>query len=140
MRYNAKRNIHVRKRKINLLCSLRSNREVCKYDIDFTCLKILYSARSFGRYIVDLYSEVFSDPLRKVYIISLILSVLINISERVLIGKYTDVDLSVSLDLIKCPVYLVCICCCAVRCGNCGCGSCASRKCRCDCSNGDDCC
>ena len=107
-RYNTQSYIHVRKRKVYFLCSLFCYGKVCKYYIYLTGLKILNSACCLGWYIIDVYSQILSDPLCEIYIVSLILTVLIYISERILVWEYTDVYAACGLDLIKCSVHLVC--------------------------------
>ena len=111
MRYDAKCYIHVRKGEINLLCSLISYREVCKDQVNLTGLKVLNTGSCFGRYVVDLNTEVFAELVTEVYVIALVLTILINISERSLIGKYTDVDLTGFLDLIKSSEACIRSCC-----------------------------
>ena len=96
-RYNSKCYVHVRKCEVYFFCTLVCDCEVCKDQINFSCLQILDTVCSFCRYKVDFYTEIFTDSVREVYIISLIFTVFINISKWILIGKYSDIDCSVFL-------------------------------------------
>ena len=68
----------------------------------------LIPVRRLRGYILDFYAQILSDPVGKIYIISLILAVLIYISEGTLVREDADIDLSVRLDLLQRPVTCVC--------------------------------
>ena len=51
--------------------------------------------------------DIFSDPVCKVNIISLIITVIIYITEWVFVGENTDVDLATVFDFIKCTINFI---------------------------------
>ena len=84
-RDHTQRHVHVRKGKINLFRTFRRDREVRQDDIHFPGFQVLHPVGCFRGNIVNFYAQIFPDPLGKVYIISLIVSVFIHITKGILI-------------------------------------------------------
>ena len=131
-RYNTESDVHVRKCKIYLLCSFFGYREVCEHDIYLACFEIFNTACGFGRNVVDLNAEILAYALCEVYVIALIFAVLVNITERVLVGEYADIYCAARLYLVECAVDRFGIICCAACCGSCFAGRRNRRGAACD--------
>ena len=98
---DAQRHIHVRQREVDLFRSLRGHRKVSQDDIDLSGLQIFDSAGCLRGNVLNFHAQILSDPVGKIYIISLILTILINISEGTLVREDADIDLAVRLNLLQ---------------------------------------
>ena len=98
---DAQCNVHVGQRKIDLLGTLRRDREVGQNDIDLAGLQVLDAVGGLGGDVVHLDAQILGQAVGKVDVIALILAVFIDVAERVLIRENADVDRAVRLDLVQ---------------------------------------
>ena len=94
-------NVHVGQRKIDLLGTLRRDREVGQNDIDLAGLQVLDAVGGLGGDVVHLDAQILGQSVGKVDVIALILAVFIDVAERVLVRKNADVDRAVRLDFVQ---------------------------------------
>ena len=98
-RDNAEGDFHVRQGEVYLLRSFFSDSEIGEDDIYFSRFRVFYTVRRFKRDIFCFYAHVFGEALGEVYIISLIISVLVNVAERRFVTEYADNQLSTLLNV-----------------------------------------
>ena len=92
--------VHVRKRKVDFLRAFLRYREVRQNDIYLAGLQILNSVCSFRGDIVDCNAKVLADSIAEVDVVPLIFTVLINITERTLVGEYANVNRAALFDFV----------------------------------------
>ncbi len=130
-RNHAQGHLHVRKREVHLLCSLRGNRKVSQYDVHLAGCHILHAGSRIQRCEFYVYAEILADSVGIVNIIALVLALVIHITEGSLVGEHTDLHGTGCLDLVKGAEGAVCgsglpgslgsgLGVCSLFCGSCG--------------------
>ena len=98
-RNNAEGDFHIRQGEVHLLRSFLSDSEIGEDDIYFSRFRVFYTVRRFKGDIFRFYAQVFGETLGEVYIISLIISILVNVAERRFVTEYADNQLSTLLNV-----------------------------------------